>query len=82
MLRDFRLTPVDQLIGVAPGQFVVIVAIKRLSESQLHPNLRLWFECLGLDPGGVMTFVAHAEYAEQANPYPQKQLCTRQSRKS
>lgn len=36
-----------QAIGVAPGQFVVIVALTQLSESFQHANLRLWFGPLG-----------------------------------
>lgn len=35
------------LIGVAPGQFVAIVAITQLSESFQHANLKLWFGRLG-----------------------------------
>ena len=38
---------VAQLIGVAPGQFVAIVALTQLSESFQHANLRLWFGRLG-----------------------------------
>jgi sterol desaturase/sphingolipid hydroxylase (fatty acid hydroxylase superfamily) len=34
---------VAQLIGVAPGQFIAIVAITQLSESLQHANLRLSF---------------------------------------
>ena len=43
LLRDIILVAVAQLIGVAPGQFVAIVAITQLSESFQHANLRLWF---------------------------------------
>ena len=43
LLRDTILVVVAQLIGVAPGQFVAIVAITQLSESFQHANLRLWF---------------------------------------
>jgi sterol desaturase/sphingolipid hydroxylase (fatty acid hydroxylase superfamily) len=43
LLRDAILVAVAQLIGVAPGQFIVIVAITQLSESFQHANLRLWF---------------------------------------
>jgi sterol desaturase/sphingolipid hydroxylase (fatty acid hydroxylase superfamily) len=43
VLRDIILVVVAQLIGVAPGQFVAIVAITQLSESFQHANLRLWF---------------------------------------
>ncbi len=47
MLRDTLLVVVAQLIGVAPGQFVAIVAITQLSESFQHANVRLWFGRLG-----------------------------------
>ena len=43
MLRDTILVVVAQLIGVAPGQFIAIVAITQLSESFQHANVRLWF---------------------------------------
>ena len=43
LLRDIILVAVAQLVGVAPGQFVAIVAITQLSESFQHANLRLWF---------------------------------------
>lgn len=42
-LRDTILVAVAQLIGVAPGQFIAIVAITQLSESFQHANVRLWF---------------------------------------
>ncbi|QXZ08323.1 sterol desaturase family protein [Comamonas sp. Y33R10-2] len=34
---------VAQFIGVAPGQFVAIVALTQLSESFQHANVRIWF---------------------------------------
>lgn len=43
LLRDSILVLVAQLIGVAPGQFIAIVAITQLSESFQHANVRLWF---------------------------------------
>jgi sterol desaturase/sphingolipid hydroxylase (fatty acid hydroxylase superfamily) len=43
LIRDVLFVAVAQLIGVAPGQFVAIVAITQLSESLQHANLRLWF---------------------------------------
>ena len=43
LLRDTILVVVAQLIGVAPGQFIAIVAITQLSESFQHANVRLWF---------------------------------------
>ena len=43
-----KLQPVDciivvvaQLIGIAPGQFVAVVAFTQLSESFQHANLRI-----------------------------------------
>lgn len=47
LLRDCLLVVVAQLIGVAPGQFVAIVAIAQLSESLQHANLRLSFGRIG-----------------------------------
>lgn len=47
ILRDNIIVLVAQLIGVAPGQFVAIVALTQLSESFQHANLRLWFEPSG-----------------------------------
>ncbi|MFY3383023.1 sterol desaturase family protein [Paracidovorax sp. MALMAid1276] len=43
LLRDTLLVVVAQLIGVAPGQFIAIVAITQLSESFQHANVRIWF---------------------------------------
>ncbi len=43
LIRDVIVVVVAQLIGVAPGQFVAIVAFTQLSESLQHANLRLWF---------------------------------------
>ena len=43
VLRDTLLVIVAQAIGVAPGQFIAIVAITQLSESFQHANLRIWF---------------------------------------
>lgn len=47
MLRDSFLVVAAQAIGVAPGQFVAIVAFTQLSESFQHANLRLWFGSIG-----------------------------------
>lgn len=47
VLRDSLLVLLAQLIGVAPGQFVAIVALTQLSESLQHANLRLWFGRVG-----------------------------------
>lgn len=43
VLRDAVIVTVAQLVGVAPGQFVAIVAITQLSENLQHANLRVWF---------------------------------------
>lgn len=43
LLRDLVLVVAAQIIGVAPGQFVAIVAITQLSESFQHANVRMWF---------------------------------------
>ena len=47
VLRDSIIVIVAQLIGVAPGQFVAIVAFTQLSESFQHGNLRVWFGSVG-----------------------------------
>ena len=47
VIRDVIIEVVAQLIGVAPGQFVAIVAIAQLSENFHHVNARIWFGKLG-----------------------------------
>ncbi|HWI83954.1 sterol desaturase family protein [Ramlibacter sp.] len=47
LLRDTLLVVLAQVIGVAPGQFVALVAITQLSESLQHANVRLWFGRIG-----------------------------------
>ncbi len=47
LLRDAIIVLVAQCIGVAPGQFVAIVAVTQLSENLHHANLRLWFGRIG-----------------------------------
>ncbi len=47
LLRDLFLALAALAIGVAPGQFVALVAIAQLSESLQHANLRLWFGTWG-----------------------------------
>ena len=47
LLRDAILVFAAQLIGVAPGQFVAIVALTQLSESLQHANLKLGFGRIG-----------------------------------
>lgn len=43
VIVDILVVLVAQAIGVAPGQFVAIVAITQLSESLQHANVRMWF---------------------------------------
>jgi len=47
VIKDVIVVVVAQLIGIAPGQFVAIVAFTQLSESFQHANLRLWFGRIG-----------------------------------
>jgi sterol desaturase/sphingolipid hydroxylase (fatty acid hydroxylase superfamily) len=47
MLRDSILVGVGLLVGIAPGQFVALVAFTQLSESFQHANLKLWFGSVG-----------------------------------
>ncbi|APW39123.1 fatty acid hydroxylase [Rhodoferax koreense] len=47
MLRDVIIVVVAQLVGVAPGQFIALVAITQLSENLHHANLRIWFGRIG-----------------------------------
>jgi len=47
MLRDVIIVIVAQLVGVAPGQFIALVAIAQLSENLHHANLRIWFGRIG-----------------------------------
>jgi len=47
LIHDTIIVVVAQLIGVAPGQFIAIVAFTQLSESLQHANLRLGFGALG-----------------------------------
>jgi sterol desaturase/sphingolipid hydroxylase (fatty acid hydroxylase superfamily) len=47
LLVDVVLVVAAQLIGMAPGQFIAIVALTQLSESLQHANLRLSFGRIG-----------------------------------
>ena len=47
LLLDSIMVLVAQIIGVAPDQFIVIVALTQLSESFQHANLRLSFGRVG-----------------------------------
>jgi sterol desaturase/sphingolipid hydroxylase (fatty acid hydroxylase superfamily) len=43
LVRDTLMVVLAQVIGIAPGQFVAIVAFTELSESFQHANVRIWF---------------------------------------
>ncbi len=47
ILHDTIIVVVAQLIGVAPGQFIAVVAFMQLSESLQHANLRVGFGWIG-----------------------------------
>ena len=47
VIHDTIIVIVAQLIGVAPGQFIAIVAFMQLSESLQHANMRLSFGAIG-----------------------------------
>ncbi|MGK6310379.1 sterol desaturase family protein [Variovorax sp. DT-64] len=47
LIHDSIIVVVAQLIGVAPGQFIAIVAFTQLSESLQHANLRWSFGAVG-----------------------------------
>ena len=47
LLHDLFFAATALAIGVAPGQFVAIVAVTQLSESLQHANLRVWFGSVG-----------------------------------
>ncbi len=47
VINDVIIVLVAQIIGVAPGQFVALVAFTQLSESFQHANLRLSFGRIG-----------------------------------
>ena len=47
VIRDVIVVVVAQLIGIAPSQFVAIVALTQLSESFQHANVRIWFGQIG-----------------------------------
>ena len=47
LLVDSIVVVVAQLIGVAPGQFIAVVALTQLSESFQHANVRLCFGYIG-----------------------------------
>jgi sterol desaturase/sphingolipid hydroxylase (fatty acid hydroxylase superfamily) len=47
ILTSLILSLVAVVIGVAPGQFVALVAISQLSENFQHANVRIWFGRFG-----------------------------------
>ncbi|MFT4266922.1 MAG: sterol desaturase family protein [Xenophilus sp.] len=47
LIHDAIIVAVAQFIGVAPGQFIAVVALMQLSQSLQHANLRLAFGRLG-----------------------------------
>jgi sterol desaturase/sphingolipid hydroxylase (fatty acid hydroxylase superfamily) len=47
VLRDSILVCVGLAVGIAPGQFVALVAVTQLSESFQHANVRIWFGAVG-----------------------------------
>ena len=47
LLVDSLMVLAAQAIGVAPGQFMAVVAFTRLSESFQHGNLKIWFGSVG-----------------------------------
>ena len=47
VIHDTIIVVVAQLIGVAPGQFIAVVALTQLSESLQHANLRVGFGAIG-----------------------------------
>lgn len=47
VLRDSILVCVGLAVGIAPGQFVMLVALTQLSESLQHANLKVWWGAVG-----------------------------------
>lgn len=47
VMVDALMVLVAQIIGIAPGQFVAVVAFTQLSESLQHANVRMWFGKVG-----------------------------------
>nr|WP_319563942.1 sterol desaturase family protein [uncultured Rhodoferax sp.] len=47
VLRAVIFVVIAQAIGIAPGQFVAIVAFTQISESFQHANVRIWFGQVG-----------------------------------
>lgn len=85
LLRDVILVTVAQLIGVAPGQFIAIVAITQLSESFQHANVRLWFgqvgERLWISPGFTAGTTASALATRRSSLRPRQHRAKQQRRR-
>jgi sterol desaturase/sphingolipid hydroxylase (fatty acid hydroxylase superfamily) len=47
VIRDAIVVVVAQAIGIAPGQFVAVVALMQLCENLQHANVRMWFGRVG-----------------------------------
>lgn len=47
VLRDVVIVVFAQLVGIAPGQFVAVVAFTQLCENFQHANVRVWFGAIG-----------------------------------
>ncbi len=47
LLRDTIFVAVGVAVGIAPAQFVALVALTQLSESFQHANVKVWFGSLG-----------------------------------
>lgn len=47
LIQAVLMAVLAKAIGIAPGQFVAIVALTQLSENFQHANLRLWFGSVG-----------------------------------
>ncbi len=47
VLRDVLMVVVAQVIGIAPAQFVAVVAFTQLCENFQHANVRVWFGAIG-----------------------------------
>jgi sterol desaturase/sphingolipid hydroxylase (fatty acid hydroxylase superfamily) len=47
VLRDVIIAVVALAIGIAPGQFIAVVAITQLFENLQHANVRMWFGAVG-----------------------------------
>ena len=47
VIRDAIVVVVAQAIGIAPSQFVAVVALMQLCENLQHANVRMWFGRVG-----------------------------------